>query len=104
MNAISIRKFLSEFGVPNALSPGMTPAIARAMTASVAEAGVQTRDKEAAAAQGPPHKKRLLDEGSLQAREEDTAAPAASSLPPGEPAGVMLCPLSSGAGDIEPYN
>ena len=95
MNAISIRKFLSEFGVPNALSPAMIPAIARAMTASVVEAGVQARDEEAAATQGPPRKKKLLDEGSLQEIEEDAAAPSASSLPPGERAGVLLCLLGS---------
>ena len=86
------------FSVPIALSPDTIPVIARATTASVGEAGVQARDEEAAAAQGPPHKKRLLDEGSVQVVEEDAAAPAPSSLPPGELAGVMLCLLSSGEG------
>ena len=51
---------------------------------------MQPRDEEAAA-QGPPHKKRLLDEGNLQEIEDDAAAPAPSSLPPGESAGVLLC-------------
>ena len=69
----------------------MIPVTARATTASMEEARVQARDEEAAAAQGPPHKKRLLDEGNQQEIEEDPAAPAPSSLPPGESAGVLLC-------------
>ena len=69
----------------------MTPATARGMAANVDEASVQVRDEEAAAKQGPPHKKRLLDEGNQQEIEEDPAAPAPSSLPPGESAGVLLC-------------
>ena len=56
---------------------------------SVDEVGAQARDEEATATQGPPHKKRLLDEGSLQVTEEDLA-PAPSVPPPGE--------LSSGGG------
>ena len=102
MNPTSIRECLRisprVFGIPNALSPDMIPVIARATKASMEEAGVQARDEEAAATQGPPHKKRLLDEGSLQEIEEDAAAPSASSLPRGEPAGVLLCLLSSHGG------
>ena len=95
VNPTSIRECLRisprVFGIPNALSPDMIPVIARATKASMEEAGVQGRDEKAAATQGPPHKKRLLDEGSVQVVEEDAVAPAPSSLPPGEPAGVMLC-------------
>ena len=88
-------EYLCVFVVLNALSADGIPAIARAMTASMDEAGVQGRDEEAASTQGPPHEKRLLDEGRLPAIEGDAAAPAPSSLPPGEPVGVLLCLLSN---------
>ena len=79
------------FGESNALSADIIPAIARAMTASVEEAG----DEEAAATQCPLREKKLLDVGSLQVIEEDAAALVPSSLPQCEPADVMLCMLRS---------
>ena len=77
----------------------MIPVIARATIASVDAASIQARDEQEAATQSPPHKKRLVDEGSLQVIEEDAEALAPSSLPPGEQAGAMLCLLSSGGGE-----
>ena len=73
---------------------------ARVTTASVDEASVQARDEKAAATQCPPQEEKLLDEGILQAIEENAAALALSSLPLGGPVGVMLCLLSSEGGRV----
>ena len=59
------------------------------MIASVNEMSVQARDEEAATTQDQPQEKGLLDEGSVQAVEEDEASPAPLRLPQGEPAFTM---------------